>query len=141
MKEKAEQIKSTLLKDIESVKKIQELMDLKSKYLGKSGMITELTKNMKDLSVEERKEVGMISNTLKNEVTEIIEQCEKRINEEILNEKLQNEVIDITLPSKKIKRGSLHPMTRITEEFEDLFVSMGYTVYSGPEIELSLIHI
>lgn len=135
MKEKAEQIKSTLLKDIESVKKIQELMDLKSKYLGKSGMITELTKNMKDLSVEERKEVGMISNTLKNEVTEIIEQCEKRINEEILNEKLQNEVIDITLPSKKIKRGSLHPMTRITEEFEDLFVSMGYTVYSGPEIE------
>ena len=87
MKEKAEQIKSTLLKDIESVKKIQELMDLKSKYLGKSGMITELTKNMKDLSVEERKEVGMISNTLKNEVTEIIEQCEKRINEEILNEK------------------------------------------------------
>ena len=135
MKEKAEQIKSTLLKDIESVKKIQELMDLKSKYLGKSGMITELTKNMKDLSVEERKEVGMISNTLKNEVTEIIEQCEKKINEELLNEKLQNEVIDITLPSKKIKRGSLHPMTRITEEFEDLFVSMGYTVYSGPEIE------
>ena len=135
MKEKAEQIKSTLLKDIESVKKIQELMDLKSKYLGKSGMITELTKNMKDLSVEERKEVGMISNTLKNEVTEIIEQCEKRIKEEIKNEKLQNEVIDITLPSKKIKRCSLHPMTRITEEFEDLFVSMGYTVYSGPEIE------
>ena len=53
----------------------------------------------------------------------------------ILNEKLAKEAIDITLPSKKVKRGSKHPMTRITEEFEDLFVSMGYTVYEGPEIE------
>ena len=55
--------------------------------------------------------------------------------EELLNEKLAKEAIDITLPSKKVKRGSKHPMTRITEQFEDLFVSMGYTVYEGPEIE------
>lgn len=135
MKEKAEQIKESLLKDIESVEKIQDLVELKAKYIGKSGMITELTKNMKDLSVDERKEVGMISNTLKNEVTDIIQNCEDELNQAILNEKLNEEVIDITLPSKRIKRGSLHPMTRITEEFEDLFVSMGYTVYSGPEIE------
>ena len=51
------------------------------------------------------------------------------------NEKLAKEAIDITLPSKRVKRGSKHPMTRITEQFEDLFVSMGYTVYEGPEIE------
>ena len=135
MKEKAELIKESLLKDIELVKKIQDLVELKSKYIGKSGMITELTKNMKDLSVEERKEVGMISNILKMEVMDIIQKREDEINQEILNDKLKDEVIDITLPSKKIKRGSLHPMTRITEEFEDLFVSMGYTVYTGPEIE------
>ena len=135
MQEKANDIKSSLLKDIESVNKLQELVELRAKYIGKSGVITELTKNMKELSVEEKKEVGKVVNILKTEATEIIDAKEREINERILNEKLEKEVIDITLPAKKVKRGSLHPMTRITEEFEDLFVSMGYTVYEGPEVE------
>lgn len=135
MKEQALEIKNGLLIDIENVKTLQDIVDIKAKYIGKSGMITSITKNMRDLSVEEKKEVGMIANVLKTEVTEIIANKEKEINEEILNKKLESEAIDITLPSKKMKRGSLHPMTRITEEFEDLFVSMGYTVYEGPEIE------
>ena len=118
-----------------SINKIQDLVELKSRYLGKSGQITELTKNMKDLSIEERKEVGKISNILKNEVTKILSDKEEELKNIQLNERLAKEEIDITLPSKKIKRGSLHPMTRITEELEDLFVSMGYTVYEGPEIE------
>ena len=135
MQEKANDIKTSLLKDIESVNKLQELVELRAKYIGKSGVITELTKNMKELSVEEKKEVGKVVNILKTEATEIIDVKEKEINERILNEKLEKEVIDITLPAKKVKRRSLHPMTRITEEFEDLFVSMGYTVYEGPEVE------
>ena len=135
MQEKANDIKTSLLKDIESVNKLQELVELRAKYIGKSGVITELTKNMKELSVEEKKEVGKVVNILQTEATEIIDVKEKEINERILNEKLEKEVIDITLPAKKVKRGSLHPMTRITEEFEDLFVSMGYTVYEGPEVE------
>lgn len=135
MEKLASEIKESLLSEIKTVEKLAELADLKAKYLGKSGRITELTKNMKDLSPEERKSVGMISNTLKNEVTEILENKENEINNAILNEKLKSEEIDITLPSKRVKRGSKHPMTRITEQFEDLFVSMGYTVYDGPEIE------
>lgn len=135
MQEKAEQIKNSLLEEMNSINKIQDLVELKSRYLGKSGQITELTKNMKDLSIEERKEVGKISNILKNEVTKILSDKEEELNNIQLNERLAKEEIDITLPSKKIKRGSLHPMTRITEELEDLFVSMGYTVYEGPEIE------
>ena len=135
MQEKAEQIKNSLLEEMNSINKIQDLVELKSRYLGKSGQITELTKNMKDLSIEERKEVGKISNILKNEVTKILSDKEEELKNIRLNERLAKEEIDITLPSKKIKRGSLHPMTRITEELEDLFVSMGYTVYEGPEIE------
>lgn len=135
MQEKAEQIKNSLLEEMNSINKIQDLVELKSRYLGKSGQITELTKNMKDLSIEERKEVGKISNILKNEVTKILSDKEEELKNIQLNERLAKEEIDITLPSKKIKRGSLHPMTRITEELEDLFVSMGYTVYEGPEIE------
>ena len=135
MKEKVLEIKNQLLEDIKSVNTPQDIVDIKAKYIGKTGVVTELMKNMKDYAPEERKEIGQIVNVIKTEANEIISGREKEINDAILNEKLNKEKIDITLPSKKIKRGSLHPMTRITEEFEDLFVSMGYTVFEGPELE------
>ena len=135
MKEKVQEIKQQLLEDIKSVNTPQDIVDIKAKYIGKTGLVTELMKNMKDIAPEERKEVGQIVNVIKTEANEIISKREKEINDAILNEKLNKEAIDITLPSKKIKRGSLHPMSRITEEFEDLFVSMGYTVFEGPELE------
>ena len=135
MKEKVTEIKNQLLEDIKSVNTLQDIVEIKSKYIGKNGVISELTKNMKDYTPEERKEIGQIVNVIKTDANEIISSKEKEINDAILNEKLNKEKIDITLPSKKFKRGSLHPMTRITEEFEDLFVSMGYTVFEGPELE------
>ena len=135
MKEKAEQIKESLLKDIENVSKLQDLVDIKAKYVGKSGVITELTKNMKDLSVEEKKEVGMIANVLKNEANEIIQNKESEINTAILNEKLQKEVIDISLPSTGIKVGAPNILEKVIEEVEEVFMSMGYYVVDGPEIE------
>lgn len=135
MEKLANEIKSSLLSEIENVKKLAELADLKAKYLGKSGRITELTKNMKDLSPDERKSVGMISNTLKNEVTEILERCEKEINDAILNEKLNNEVIDISLPATKIPEGAPNILEKVIEEVEEVFMSMGYDVVDGPEVE------
>lgn len=135
MREKAEQIKESLLKDIENVSKLQDLVDIKAKYVGKSGVITELTKNMKDLSVEEKKEVGMIANFLKNEANEIIQNKECEINTAILNEKLQKEVIDISLPSTGIKVGAPNILEKVIEEVEEVFMSMGYDVVDGPEIE------
>lgn len=135
MREKAEQIKESLLKDIENVSKLQDLVDIKAKYVGKSGVITELTKNMKDLSVEEKKEVGMIANVLKNEANEIIQNKESEINTAILNEKLQKEVIDISLPSTGIKVGAPNILEKVIEEVEEVFMSMGYDVVDGPEIE------
>lgn len=135
MEKLASEIKESLLSEIKTVKKMAELADLKAKYLGKSGRITELTKNMKDLSVEERKNVGMISNTLKNEVTEILSNKEQEINDAILNEKLNNEVIDISLPSTKIPEGSPNILEKVIEEVEEVFMSMGYDVVDGPEVE------
>ena len=135
MKEKVESIRESLNNDIKEVKTTQDMVEIKSKYIGKTGLISELTKGMAELSIEEKKEFGMIINELKNEANSLIFGKEEEINNALLNEKLNKEAIDITLPSKKIKRGSLNPMTRITEEFEDLFVSMGYTVFEGPELE------
>ena len=135
MKEKVEQIKSQLQEDIKNVKTTQDVVDIKAKYIGKSGLITDLMKNMKDYSPEERKEIGQIVNVAKNEATEIIGTREEEINNAILNEKLEKEAIDISLPATQIPMGSANILERVIEEVEDLFMSMGYDVYDGPEVE------
>ena len=135
MKEKIELIKKDVDTDLESVKNINDLVNLKAKYLGKKGLVTELTANMKDLSIEERKEVGRVSNEIRTMVTDKINSKEEEIKLIELTNKLEKETIDITLPSKKLKRGSRHPFNRIVEDVEDFFVSMGYDVVDGPELE------
>ncbi len=135
MKEKVEGIINDLKKDIESVKTPQDIVDIKAKYIGKTGSINELMKNMKDLSPEERKEVGQIVNVAKNEATEIIGKKEEDINNQILNEKLNKESIDITLPATSIPTGAPNILEKVVEDFEEVFMSMGYDVYDGPEVE------
>ena len=130
-----EEVKLNLTVDLKNVKDIKELNDLKVEYLGKKGKITELNQMIKDIPNEEKKEFGQKVNELRTMFNDFYEEKKSEFETLILNEKLSKEAIDISLPSKKVKRGSKHPMTRITEEFEDLFVSMGYTVYEGPEIE------
>ena len=135
MKEKVNIINEELISDLENVKSLKDVADLKVKYFGKKGLVTELTSNMKDLSVEEKKELGKLANEVRTNVAEKISEVEKRIEKAELDKKLANDTIDITLPSEKIKRGSRHPFNRIIEDVEDFFVSMGYDVVDGPELE------
>ena len=135
MKEKIENIKKELLNDLEITKTLQDIVNIKAKYIGKSGIISDLTKNMKDLSIEERKEVGSLSNILKGEATELIANKEKEINERLLNEKLKSEVIDVTLPGDCFPVGAPNILEHVVEDFENVFMSMGYDVVDGPEIE------
>ena len=135
MKEKVELLKKELLKKLESVKTLKELESLKAEYMGKTGIITNLQSGIKDVPNEEKKEYGMNVNILRSAFNENYEEKLNKLNEEELNRKLESEKIDVTLPSKRVRKGSKHPMTRIQEELEDLFVSMGYDVYDGPEIE------
>ena len=125
----------SLEKELEIIKTKNDLANLKALYLGKNGIVTNLSLKMKDIPNEEKREYGKFLNEIKDEVSLKFETLLKEIEKKELEEKLESEKIDITLPSKKIKKGSLHPMTRIQNEFEDIFVSMGYTVYDGPEIE------
>ena len=129
------EIKELMKNDLVDSVNMNELNDLRIKYLGKSGLITLLNSEIKNIPNEEKKDFGMQVNELRNSFNEYYENKRVELENAILNEKLSKESIDITLPSKKIKRGSLNPMTRIVEEFEDLFVSMGYTVFEGPELE------
>ena len=135
MEDKIKKIKESLDKDIENITNLNELSELKVKYLGKKGLVTELTSNMKDLDVEERKVLGKLSGEIRTYVTDNINTLEEKLKIEELNRKLANDTIDISLPSEKIKRGSRHPFNRIIEDVEDFFVSMGYDVVDGPEIE------
>ena len=132
---KKEEILKSLDIDLQNVEKVQELQEVKSKYLGKKGLVSELTANMKDLSIEEKKEIGRLANEIKTEVVEKLDEAQNKLEEKALKDKLEKETIDISLPSKKIKRGARHPFNRIIEDVEDFFVSMGYDVVDGPELE------
>jgi len=114
---------------------IKKLNDLKVEYLGKSGKITELSKGMKDIPNEEKKEFGMLVNELRCEFTNLYDECKNKLEEAILNEKLENEKIDITLPGTNISVGAPNILEHVIEEIEELFMSMGYDVVDGPEIE------
>ncbi|MBQ7240578.1 MAG: phenylalanine--tRNA ligase subunit alpha [Bacilli bacterium] len=135
MKEQILEIKNQLVEDIKSVNSPQDIVDIKAKYIGKTGLVTGLMKNMKDYAPEERKEIGQMVNEIKNEVSEIIQNRENEINTAILNKKLESESIDITLPATEIKEGAPNILEKVIEDFEEVFMSMGYDVYDGPELE------
>lgn len=135
MQDKVYEIKSTALGEIEEAKNLTELENIRIKYLGKKGELTSILKMMGTLSTEERPKMGTIVNEAKNEITSKLEIKEQAFKEQEIAKKLEEERIDVTLPSTKITRGSKHPLNRVIEEIEDLFVSMGYDVVSGPELE------
>ena len=128
-------IEEDIKNDLASVKTPNDIVVVKAKYLGKNGVVSELTKNMRDLSNEERAVVGRFATEIRNIANELISKAEEDLNNEILNKKLKDETIDVTLPSKRKKRGSIHPFNKVVSEIEDLFVSMGYDVLDGPELE------
>ena len=135
MEDQIAKIKEVALKEIEESSALQELENARVKYLGKKGELTALLKGMKDLSQEERPRIGALVNTVRDEIEAKIKEVEENLERKALGEKLEKETIDITLPSSKVKRGSKHPINRIIEEIEDIFVSMGYDVVDGPELE------
>ena len=135
MKEKLNILKKEALEEISKCKDEFSINNTKSKYLGKKSEFSQIMSNMKTLSNEEKKEVGALSNEFRIEINDAINLKLKEIKEETLKKKLEKDKIDITLPSKKNKRGTIHPLTKIREEIEDLFISMGYDVVDGPEVE------
>ena len=135
MKEKIEQIKNLAKESIENAKDLKSLDEIRVKYLGKKGELTAILRGMGALSAEERPVVGSMVNEARDELEEIISNKEANFKAEELERKLEKEKIDITLPADKVRRGSKHPINRIIEEIEDLFVSMGYDVVDGPELE------
>ena len=135
MKEEIARIKENALKEIAEATDLQNLSEVKVKYLGKKGELTAVLRGMGTLTAEERPVIGSLVNDVRSEIEAGIGERETKFKAEELNKKLEKERIDLSLPSTKIKRGSKHPINRVIEEIEDIFVSMGYDVVSGPELE------
>ncbi len=135
MEKQVNEIKLNALEEIEKASNLRELEDVRVKYLGKKGKLTAILKTMGSLAPEDRPKLGSVVNQAKTELESKITDKEEILQKEELNRKLESERIDVSLPSSKIIRGSKHPLTRVIEEIEDLFVSMGYDVVSGPELE------
>ncbi len=133
--ENKEEILKNLKEKLDSVTNLNSLNDVKTEFLGKKGSITALSSIIGSLPVEEKKTFGAELNKLKAEATSLLESKREEIETKILNEKLANEKIDISLPSTKLPVGAPNILEHLIEEVEEVFMSMGYDVVDGPEIE------
>ncbi len=130
-----ELIVSEAKESFDNCKNQNDLNQAKALYLGKKGPISEVMATMRELSIEEKKELGAKVNVAKNEIESYFEETKTKLINQEINEKIAKETIDVTMPGKKLASGSIHPLTQTIYELEDLFVGMGYEVVKGPEVE------
>ncbi len=135
MKEKLQAIQEEALKKISDSKDLDKLYEIKVDILGKKGRLTEVLKGMKDVAPEDRPKIGQMVNDTRKEIEDKMEEMRVKLQDKVLEEKMKNEVIDVTLPANKNKIGHKHPNTLALEELERIFTGMGYEVVEGPEIE------
>lgn len=135
MKLDVEGIKFSALKELESCSSIKNIEELRIKYLGKKGELTSILKKMGSISAEQRPIIGELANKVRSEIEDSIKLKSSFIKEKELSERLDRETIDVTIPGKKIKLGKEHPLTKVLNEIEEIFIGMGFNIVHGPEIE------
>lgn len=138
MKEEIAKIKEKSIKEIKQCKEEKELNELKVKYLGKKGELTACLRGMGKLTPEERPMIGSLVNQVRDELESLMGEKEKEFKKKELEKKLETENIDVTEPSKKVALGSMHPITQIIQEVEEIFLGMGYQIADGPEVEKAI---
>jgi phenylalanyl-tRNA synthetase alpha chain len=133
--EEVRRIKEETLKRFEDLESLDELQALKVKVLGKKGELTALLRQMGSLSAEERPKFGQVVNEVRDYLESAWEDQLKRLEDLALQSRLKAEKLDISLPAAWLARGYQHPLTRVMEEVEDIFLGMGFQISEGPEIE------
>ena len=135
MEKRLQELKEEVVQKIKAALNSKELNDVRVAYLGKKGPITDLLKGMGKLSPEERPKMGALVNEMRQKVTEVLEEHAEKLEQQAIAEQLASESIDVTLPGRTVRIGNRHPLSRVVEEIEDLFMGMGYEVAEGPEVE------
>lgn len=136
MLEKIKEIREAMERELKEAVSAEQLRDLKVKYLGKKGSISELSKSMGKLQPEDRPKAGQLVNELRVALEQNLENRQQELAAKLLEHRLANEQVDVTLPGAPLPRGSRHPLTLVTEELKNIFLGMGYTVEEGPQVEL-----
>lgn len=135
MLERIKQIYNEAFEKINNVNNIEDLNNFRNSYLSKKSELMSFMSKMKEFSGEEKAKFGQTINEVKNKILSLIETRKNELEEKMLNEKLASEVIDITLPSVNMKRGSKHLFNSIVDEVSQIFIGMGYKIAEGPEVE------
>lgn len=135
IKEKLDDIKQNAIDELKNIKDDIQVEDIKVKYLGKKGELTKILRGMKDLSKEERPVIGKLANEIRNTLESAIEETSSKIKKLKRESKLESEVIDITMPGRKQVIGKRHPLEQTLEEMKQIFISMGFSIEDGPEVE------
>lgn len=137
------QVLESLLNDftneLKPVNKIADLLNLKSKYIGKQGPLSDVMKNLKNATPEEKRVIGSKANEVKNAIEELVSKKMVDLEVQEINSSLEKDKIDLSLTDSVLEKGlqaaGLHPVTIIQQEIEDIFISMGFEVLDGPHIE------
>jgi phenylalanyl-tRNA synthetase alpha chain len=135
MLEELERLKAKAIAELDSIVNLRELEEWRVRYLGRKGSLTSILRGLGALPLEERRTVGAAANEVKAALEIILEEKEKTLKEQDLAIALEQTRLDITLPGYPVSLGRLHPTTQIMREICDIFVSMGFQVVEGPEVE------
>ena len=135
MLEKLEKLKEEVLTNIDNIANLDDLNELKVKILGKKGEFTAIMKGMSDITAEKIAEFGKKTNEIKNMLNENFDIKLNELKEKAKQERIKNEIIDITLPGRKPDEGSLHPLTKTVMEIKEIVSTMGFDIVDGPEVE------
>ena len=130
-----EELRRKAIEQIEGSDTMEKLNEIRVSFLGKKGEFTNLLKGLKDLSPEERPKMGQMVNEAKAEIEKLLEANKAALDAKLMDAKLASENIDVTLPGRRPALGHPHPNARVLDEVEEIFIGMGYSVVSGPEIE------
>ncbi|MEF3313851.1 phenylalanine--tRNA ligase subunit alpha [Paenibacillus sp. GYB004] len=135
MRERLLALKTEALQELERVENAQQLNDLRVKYLGKKGPLTEILRGMGALSAEERPVIGQVANEVRGAIEEVIEAKQAEYAQAETANRLKAEMVDVTLPGRRSAHGAVHPLNKVIQEIEDIFIGMGYSVAEGPQVE------
>jgi phenylalanyl-tRNA synthetase alpha chain len=130
-----QEIKQEFQSKISNSNNLQDLENVRLTFLGKEGLVKNLMKNIKDLTIEEKKKFGSEVNQFKNLISLEIQSKKEVLELKEINERLKTEKVDVTLPVRKFNQGKIHPISKVISEIEEIFINLGFEVTFGPEIE------
>ena len=135
MTDSLKKIREEAVKRLSEVRDMAELDELRVKYLGKKGELTSILKQMGSLPAEERPQFGKLANEVRTEIEDRLSETLKTLSDRALEAKLSAEALDVTFPGTPADIGHRHPMLRVLDELEEIFLGMGFSVVEGPEVE------